>query len=150
MIRNARQSSGLAANLAITVELFARDKKVKESLLAGCDLIGHLAKTSKIDVFVRGEHQASSLAATNSNAEVDAVIPLKGLIDIDKELSRLDAALNKLNLQKVGLQKRLESPSFVENAPVTVVEECRADLAKLLEQEEQLNLAQMRLKKAQS
>ncbi len=145
MIKNARQSSDLPANLAVPVQLFARDAAIESILASSASLIAHLAKTSSIEIFLRGQHEVQGLSVMNASSEVDVVIMLAGLIDVDKELSRLNAALEKLHKQKEGLEKRLANEAFVANAPVEIVAAQKKELADIIEKQEQLNLGKRRL-----
>lgn len=146
MIKNARQASDLSASLAVPVKLFAKDEATKAILLKHQELIVHLAKTSSIDVFLRGQGQIDELCVSNTSAEVDAIIPLKGLINVEKELARLESALNKTAQQRNGLEQRLNNQSFVNNAPPEVVKTQQQELLALKEKEQQIILSIERLK----
>ena len=61
--------------------------------------------------------------------DLKVLIPLKGLVDVDEELARLNRQLEK---EKVELKKskgKLGNSRFVENAPEAVVEQERGRLA---------------------
>ncbi len=145
MIKNARQSSDLPANLAVPVKLFARDETVASLLEKTASFIAHLAKTSSISIFLRGESPVDELSVMNASSLVDAVIPLAGLIDVEKELQRLNGTLEKLTKQRQGLESRLSNQAFVANAPAEVVATHKKELADLVAKEEQLNLGRQRL-----
>lgn len=147
MIKNGRQSSDLPASLAVPVKLFAKDESTQKILEESKELIVHLAKTSSIDIYLRGEKIPEELSVTNSSAEVDAVIPLAGLINIEKELSRLNATLAKTSQQRTGLEQRLNNSAFVKNAPPEIVATQQQELLALKEKEEQIVLSIERLKK---
>ncbi|MHA2400606.1 MAG: class I tRNA ligase family protein, partial [Promethearchaeota archaeon] len=59
-----------------------------------------------------------------------AFIPLAGMIDIAKERSRIQNSLDKTNLEKANLSKKLES-QFSERAPKELVEKERQRLEEL-------------------
>lgn len=145
MIKNGRQSSNLPVSLAVPVVLFAKDERIKELIINYQDLITHMAKTSSITVFVRGEQEIKELSVINSSADADAVILLKGLIDVDKELARLNQTLEKITKQKDSLEKRLSNQAFVANAPKEVVDTHHKELADLIEKEAQLIAGKQRL-----
>lgn len=147
MINNARQSSNLPSNKEVPVILLAKDQATKNMLDAHRGLIAHMAKASSIEIFLRGEHELKELCAINSSALVDVAIKLSGLIDIKKEIARIDNAILKVQKQKSDLEKRLANESFVKNAPEEVVLTHKNDLANLLEKESQLLLAIDRLTK---
>ncbi len=148
MIKNGRQSSDLPASLAVPVKLYAKDAATKKILEENTELIAHLAKTSSIEVLLRGESVSDELSVINSSAYVDVVIKLAGLIDIEKETARLKSALEKIQQQKSGLEARLNNEAFVSNAPKAVVDTHKNELAALKDKEEQLRLGLSRLKKA--
>jgi len=56
----------------------------------------------------------------------ELVVPLEGLIDVEKECARLRAELSGLEKQLESLEARLENPGFVSRAPAHVVESERA------------------------
>jgi valyl-tRNA synthetase len=121
MIKNARQSSDLPANVPVPVKLFARDNVVLSLLAKTTSIIAHLAKAATIEIFLRGQAPVDELSLINSTSSVDAVIPLAGLIDLDKELQRLNSAIDKLTKRREGLESRLADHAFVTNAPPEVV-----------------------------
>ncbi len=147
MIKNGRQSSDLPASLAVPVKLYAKDAATKKILEENTELIAHLAKTSSIEVLLRGESVSDELSVINSSAYVDVVIKLAGLIDIEKETARLKSALEKIQQQKSGLEARLNNEAFVSNAPKAVVDAQRTELSALNDKEEQLRLGLLRLRK---
>lgn len=146
MIKNGRQASDLPASLAVPVILLAKDEDVQKTLIKYQDLISHLAKTSSIEVNLRGDEQKDrGLSVINSSSLVDTIIPLVGLIDAEKEIKRLDAALLKLKGQKESLESRLSNQAFVAKAPKEVVMTHEKELAELKEKIEQLELGRARL-----
>ena len=49
------------------------------------------------------------------------VVPLAGLIDLDKEIQRQNKKLATLDNEKKALSSRLDSPKFLENAPREII-----------------------------
>ncbi len=145
MIKNGRQSSDLPTSQAVAVKLFAKDQNVAKMLDQYQDLISHLAKTSSIEIKLRGSETPEGLSVMNSSNLVDTVIPLEGLIDVEKELKRLDAALLKITQQKEGLKNRLSNQAFIAKAPKEVVETHEKELMELEEKAKQLELGRERL-----
>ncbi len=58
-------------------------------------------------------------------------MPLAGLVDVDAERARLKKEIEKYEADLQATSRKLENPSFVERAPVDVVEEHRARFASL-------------------
>ena len=60
---------------------------------------------------------------------VEIFLPLKGLIDIDKEISRLTKELEKLRKGIAMTEGKLNNEKFVAKAPAEVVQAEREKLA---------------------
>ena len=67
--------------------------------------------------------KASARAVLTGNAEI--AIPLEGLIDFEKERSRLKGQLEKLDSELQRLNGQLSNQNFVEKAPAEKVSELR-------------------------
>ncbi|HLV21870.1 MAG TPA: valine--tRNA ligase [Polyangiaceae bacterium] len=63
--------------------------------------------------------------------DVEVLIALRGLVDPQKERERIERALKKAAKDIDVLDKRLQNPKFVENAPAEVVSEAREQRAAL-------------------
>ena len=81
----------------------------------------------------RGRRSPSSSRAPSGAAAnvilpggTELIVPLEGLIDVEKECARLRTELAGLEKQLASLEARLENPGFVERAPAHVVEAERA------------------------
>ena len=73
-------------------------------------------------------------------------IPLEELVDIDKEIERLEKEAAKLAGEIKRASGMLANPKFVDKAPAAKVEEEKAKLAKYTEMSEQVaeRLAQLK------
>ncbi len=56
---------------------------------------------------------------------IEVLVGLKGLVEKDAELARIDREVKKLDKDLAALDKKLASPGFVDRAPPEVVEEAR-------------------------
>ena len=63
---------------------------------------------------------------TAAVAGVGVYLPLKGLIDVEKETQRLTKELENLDREIERAKKKLANESFVAKAPADVVEKERA------------------------
>jgi valyl-tRNA synthetase len=72
-------------------------------------------------------------------------VPLAGLVDLDAERARLDKELKRVESELVKAQAKLASETFVQNAPVAVVEEMRQRLADWTAQRDALSQQRARL-----
>jgi valyl-tRNA synthetase len=64
-------------------------------------------------------------AATHVEPDFEAYVSLKGLIDVDAEIKRLDRQLAEKQKQLQSTQAKLDNPSFTVNAPAHVVQQQR-------------------------
>ncbi|HEX2880136.1 MAG TPA: class I tRNA ligase family protein, partial [Polyangiaceae bacterium] len=73
--------------------------------------------------------------------DVEVLVGLRGLVDPGHEKERIDRELKKINKDIEGLEKRLNTPSFIDKAPPEVVTQAKADLAALKEKKQRLEEA---------
>jgi valyl-tRNA synthetase len=73
--------------------------------------------------------------------DVEVLVGLRGLVDPAHEQERIDRELKKINKDIEGLEKRLNTPSFIDKAPPEVVTQAKADLAALKEKKLRLEEA---------
>ena len=66
------------------------------------------------------------------------IVPLAGLIDVDKECARLRGEVAELGNQIASREGRLNNAKYVERAPPAVVESDRAILADMQGKAQQL------------
>ena len=69
---------------------------------------------------------------------VDIYLPFEGLVDVEKEMLRLDKEQEKTQAELVKLEQRLSNPQFVERAKPEVVEREREQAAELRDRLEKL------------
>jgi valyl-tRNA synthetase len=60
---------------------------------------------------------------------VELVVPLAGMVDLDKEKQRLETEIAQLDKQLTALEGRLANAGFVAKAPPAVVEAERTKAA---------------------
>src|SRR5699024_876164 len=75
---------------------------------------------SELTIETTVEAPNKAMTAVVTGAEI--FLPLEGLIDIDKELTRLEGELDKLNKEVERVDKKLSNEGFVSKAPAKVVE----------------------------
>ena len=63
--------------------------------------------------------------------DVEVLVGLRGLVDAQKERGRVERELKKVDKDLDVLQKRLNNPSFMQNAPPDVVSQVQQQLAAL-------------------
>lgn len=88
-------------------------------------LMNRLARTALAFVDRAPEGAAANVILTGGT---ELIIPLAGLIDVEKECARLKTELTNLEKQLGALEGRLGNAGFVDRAPAHVVEAERAKL----------------------
>jgi valyl-tRNA synthetase len=68
----------------------------------------------------------------------EIVVPLAGLVDLDKECARLREELTALDKQIVSRAQRLENAKYLERAPANIVANDRATLDEMRARRDQL------------
>lgn len=112
----------------------------KQMLAAQTPLIEFLARTEKPQLhesLAQKPEQSMSLLA----GSVEVYLPLAGMLDIGKELARLDKELDATEQEIARIQARLGNEAFVTRAKPEVVQKERH---RLLEQEDRLNKLRQR------
>ena len=89
--------------------------------------LAKLAKVASITIAKSGEEQPPTLSALAGTIEV--MVPMAGVINVDKELARLAKELDRLTEEQGRLKGKLSNDNFVARAPADVVDKERAKLA---------------------
>ncbi len=125
-IRDARNQMGVEQARRIPVIMAVGDEMAMFS--AQAPVIEFLARTEKPQLFGEIEQkpqQAMSLLA----GTIEVYLPLAGMLDLAKELERLDKEIAQAHLEIVRLQGKLANENFVARAKAEVVEKEREKLA---------------------
>jgi valyl-tRNA synthetase len=137
-IRDARNQMNVESARHIPVILAAGD--FVPTLQAQAPLIEFLARTEQPQLhttLAQKPEQAMSLLA----GAIEIYLPLAGMLDIGKELERLDKEIATANQEIARLQGKLANEAFVSRAKPEVVEKERE---KLTAQEERIGKLQER------
>ncbi len=134
--RNLRASAGIAPSKPVALQLFPSAERAQNALKNGEAILRQLANLESVSFGGERSSNATALLA----GEVEVVLPLEGLIDLEKERAKLEKQLEaaQKDLAKVG--GKLSNPNFAANAPREVVEKDRARLEELRGQIETLEV----------
>jgi valyl-tRNA synthetase len=127
VLRNLRAELGVAPGLRGEAVLRAPDAAGRDALAPRAALIALLAKLERVAVVTGGE--APQPAGSGVVGAVEVFLPMKGLVDLDKERQRLQKELDKLEGWIAGMRAKLGNEKFTANAPANVVEQQRQTLA---------------------
>ncbi len=122
-VRNIRAEMNIKASDSLSIHI-AADAKMQNVFAANDAQIKKLARADKIVLADSLDvPKASARAVLTGNAEI--AVPLEGLIDFEKERSRLKGQIEKLDIELQRLNGQLSNASFVEKAPAEKVKELR-------------------------
>ncbi|MFC1510798.1 valine--tRNA ligase [Candidatus Margulisiibacteriota bacterium] len=119
-IRNIKAEMGVQTK-DIELVFVAAKKGERETLKKGESFIKFLAKTVKITVLDKIKVKPEQ-SATGVVSDVQFFIPLKGLVDIGKEIERLKKEDEKIAQELDRLKKLLANKNFVSKADPVAVE----------------------------
>ena len=118
-IRNMRASLNVSPSKE--ADLFIRANKDQYPTIKSYEqYICSLARINKILCGEDIEKPAQSSTSVVNGMEI--FIPLKGLIDLDAERTRLQGQIDDINGRFLAVSKKLENKNFVERAPKEVVD----------------------------
>jgi len=110
--------------------LVSDDEQAVAVVEANSDLLQSLAATKLVES-AASEDEATTAGSQSAVALVPGgkmLVPLEGLIDMEKEKERLEAAISRKKQEVLRSQGKLDNKKFVEKAPSRLVQEEREKL----------------------
>jgi valyl-tRNA synthetase len=129
-LRTLRAEYDIAPSVEISVVTYTDDAALTEIIETNAPLIGALAKTVNMTLSPMAKARIKG-AATAVIDGAELLVPLKGIINTEAELGRLNKEKQKIEKQMVGAVKKLANEKFLTNAPEAVVAKERAKVAEL-------------------
>ena len=124
-IRNIRNEMKVDPGKQIEAILVSENKF--ESLGKGADYIKDLANVESLAIKNELEEKPDKSSTSIVNG-VEIILPLAGMVDIDKEIKRLEKELNEIKSEIKRAEGKLNTDGFVNKAPEAVVQEERDKL----------------------
>lgn len=118
-IRNIYSEMNVPPSSKAEVLIRSTDNSMRWVLAEHVDYIYRLASASKMIIEADIQKPASSAVAVVREAEI--YVPLKGLIDVEKEKERLTKSLEKTLADLDRTNKKLANEEFLSKAPADVV-----------------------------
>ena len=124
-IRSARSESNIPGGTELSLKLIDATKDEMAIVAAQKDLALKLARLSDIEVIDKAlaDKTAAEGALQVVIGDRSAIIPLTGVIDVSKEIERLNKERDKALDEVSKIDRKLSNESFVAKAPAHVVEE---------------------------
>ncbi|MDY0132581.1 MAG: valine--tRNA ligase [Desulforegulaceae bacterium] len=123
-IRNIRGEINIQPGQLLKAHLQTANFMHTEIAESEKEMIQSLARLSELVVEKPGERPKSA-AAGIVGTDTRIFIPLEGIIDVDKEISRIEKEILKVDKELVFLGKKLLNESFLSKAPEEVVEKTK-------------------------
>ena len=118
-IRNIKASLNIPPSK--TIDLYVRGPKLETAIIEkNINLLNRLAKIDHIET---GKNiKKPNQAATAIMKNIELFVPLKGLIDLNEEIARLEKQIEDMNGRLNAINRKLDNQNFVDRAPKEVVE----------------------------
>ncbi len=140
-VRNLRAEVGVVPGKRSEVILQFADKSLGEIFASNEGYLTALAAAEPVTFLPEGaEKPENAMAGMTSGVEI--YLPLKGLIDVEKETARLTKERDKLAKEIARLSGKLQNEGFLKKAPEHVV---AAEKAKLADYEEKQKAMEERI-----
>jgi len=135
-IRNIRNEMKVNPGKQIEAILISENKI--DILEKGEDYIKDLAKVEDLSIKkeVDKKPDKSSTAIVNG---IEIILPLAGMVDIEKEIKRLEKELDEIKSEIKRAKGKLNTDGFVNKAPEDVVQEERDKLEEYKNKKEKIN-----------
>ncbi len=133
-VRNMRAEVNVHPGKKSEVILKITAADLKGPLEANLGYIKTLAAAEPVSILaIDGATPENAMTAVISGVEI--YLPLKGLIDIEKETARLNKELDNLDKEVARIAGKLNNPGFTAKAPVEVIDKEKAKQAEYLEKQ---------------
>ncbi len=137
-IRNIRAEADIHPSKKVEAYVICQDAAQADLINSFDSAISDMTRLSGIEVSCGGEKPED--AATYIFGDIEIYIPLKGLVDVEKELEKLGREQKKVEEKLARINGKLANEKFLANAPAAVVEkekgkkeELDKTMAKILE-----------------
>ena len=118
-IRNIRGEMNIPPDKKANVVFKTGKKNITSLIEREKKNIKALAKVD--DILIDGAYEPLNTDASAVLTDIEIYIPLKGLIDVDKEKSRLEKEINKIKFELEKVNKKLTNKEFLGKAPDNII-----------------------------
>lgn len=144
LVRNIKWEMNIPIDKKVSIFINTSDKDLVKVVGSNKRDIKNLTNSTEITISNNIEKPTSSIVGANKFCEV--FIPLDGLIDIEKELSRLQKELQKATIEYNKTTSKLSNDNFISRAPQDVIEKSKKraeeDKARIEKLNKNINLLQ--------
>lgn len=130
-LRNMRQSLSITWSNPIEIYYKTNSEFEFRTLEFAKDYIIKIAKAKSLSIF---DKDLAKPLSVNLIGETQIIVPLAGLVDLDKLKTNINKKIEKLNQDANVIEQRLSSENFVKNAAPEKVEETKQSLTEISKQ----------------
>ena len=131
-IRNIRSTWRIEPKRFIAAYLKSAKKESRETLAENEDYIKRLARIEELKIVTKEKRPEASVIGVFDDVEI--YVPLQGVIDYEKEKSKLAKRLEELENRSRDLSGRLKNKKFLQSAPEEVIQKFKSTQEELKDQ----------------
>ena len=120
-VRQSRVEVNTPLSKSIPILIQTKDDNVKQTLKDNASYLNKFCNPSELTIDTEVEIPEKAMTSVVVAGKV--VLPLEGLIDMDKEIARLEKELDKLKSELDRVDKKLSNENFVNKAPEKIINE---------------------------
>ena len=128
-IRNLRSEMNIPPGIEAEIIIGANREDYLTVISNGEGFIKQLATVSNLKLELKLA-QKPQQAVTAVVQGIEIFLPLKGLVDIEKEIARLEKEVDKMEQEISRLEKKLSNQGFLAKAPQEVIDKEKDKLNK--------------------
>jgi valyl-tRNA synthetase len=137
-IRNIRGEMNIAPSLKLNTLIHTDHALITDTIHRHGDIVSHLARLENIKVDLPGERPKASATAIVEGAII--YVPLEGILDLSKEINRLEKEIEKFSDELNGVSKKLNNEDFLGKAPIDIIEKVKSKHAALSDKQHHLQI----------
>ncbi|WP_086427596.1 valine--tRNA ligase [Staphylococcus cornubiensis] len=120
-VRQSRLEVNTPLSKEIPIKIQAKNDTIQQLLKANQHYLERFCNPSTLEIETQIEIPEKAMTSVVAAGEV--ILPIEGLIDMDKELERLEKDLQKWQKELDRVNKKLSNDNFVNKAPEHVINE---------------------------
>ncbi len=129
-VRRVRAESGINPSAYINLQILPSDEKIKRLIEENIEIIKLLTRTKEYTIL---DKHPSGKFLKGVSAKWEFFIPVEGLIDIEKEIKRLEKEKQNVSNELNSIEARLKNKQFLEKAPENIVNRTKVRKEELIE-----------------
>ncbi|ARJ49959.1 valine--tRNA ligase [Staphylococcus lutrae] len=120
-VRQSRMEVNTPLSKEIPIKIQAKNETIEQLLIANQHYLERFCNPSTLEISTQIDVPDKAMTSIVTAGEV--ILPIEGLIDMDKELERLEKDLQKWQKELDRVNKKLANDNFVSKAPEHIINE---------------------------